>query len=126
MSLGLRPQSPESIVSTCAPDEFHKGSLLMVGDLLSRQAWQITYMGLNVPLVDLVSYVQKYAPRAVVSVAMQKESAEAFSEWPKYIPPDIGKLFMMFGGKAFIDDPKLQKIPQGYTLGMIFKQVLTD
>jgi DNA-binding transcriptional MerR regulator len=117
MNTGPRPRSTGSIVLACAPDEWHEGSLLMLGVLLSRQAWQLTYLGQNVPLADLASYVQKYAPLAVVCVAMQKESAEAFSEWSKWIHPVSERPFMMFGGKAFLDDPNLQKKVPGIYLG---------
>lgn len=117
MNTGPRPRSNASIVLACAPGEWHEGSLLMLGVLLSRQAWRLTYLGQNVPLADLASYIQKYAPLAVVCVAMQKEPAKAFSEWPEWVQPVSGKPIMMFGGKAFLDDPDLKNKIPGIYLG---------
>jgi DNA-binding transcriptional MerR regulator len=115
MNTGPRPKPGPAIVLTCAPGEWHEGSLLMMGVLLRRQAWPITYLGQNVPLHDLAAIIQKYPPLAVVTVAMQTESAQAFSEWPAWIQQVSGKPIMAYGGKVFTDDPAwVDKVPGIY------------
>jgi DNA-binding transcriptional MerR regulator len=115
MNTGSRPKPGPTIILACAPEEWHEGSLLMLGVLLSRQAWQVTYLGQNVPLPDLAACIHKYPPLAVVTVAMQPESAQAFSHWPDWIHQVSGKPIMAFGGKVFTNDPAwVSKIPGIY------------
>lgn len=117
MNTGPRPRSDTPILLACAPGEWHEGSLLMMGVLLSRLRWPLIYLGQNVPLSDLGGYIQNNAPLVVVLVAMRAETAKALADWPKWIHQTSGRPLVAFGGKAFIDDPALVKKVPGIFLG---------
>jgi hypothetical protein len=67
--------------------------------------------------MDLAAHINKYPPQAVVLVAMCKESVEALSAWPDMVHQISGRPMITFGGKAFNDDPALQKKVPGIFLG---------
>jgi len=117
MNTGPRPTSNAPILLACAPGEWHEGSLMILSVLLARQGWPLIYLGQNVPLNGLNSFVQKTIPLAVVLVAMRLETAMEIMDWSKWIHQNNGRPLITFGGKAFNDDPSLvEKIP-GVFLG---------
>lgn len=62
MVSGPPPKPVAPIVLACAPDEWHEGSLLMLGVLLRRKGWPIAYLGQNVPFPDLASFIRFNRP----------------------------------------------------------------
>ena len=117
MNTGPRPKSNAPIMLACAPGEWHEGSLLMLGVLLSRQGWPLIYLGQNINLKDMATYIQKKDPLAVVLIAMRSETAIELLDWPKWVHQDSGRPIMAYGGKAFNDDPSLFKKVPGIYLG---------
>jgi len=117
MNTGPRPSSNAPIILACAPGEWHEGSLLMLGVLLRRQGWPLIYLGQNVNLKDMATFIQNIAPLAIVLVAMRSETAKEIMDWPKWIHQISGKPIMAYGGKAFNDDPSLIKKVPGIFLG---------
>lgn len=112
------------IVLACAPNEWHEGSLLVLGALLRRRRWPIAYLGQAVPLPDLATFVREIKPSAIVLVAMLEETATALSEWPQYLPevamsgwPPVG-----FGGRIFTMSPEWRLRMMGNYLGNDFQQ----
>jgi methanogenic corrinoid protein MtbC1 len=110
-----RPVKP--VVLACAPDEWHEGSLLMLGVLLRRQGWPVAYLGQNVPFHDLAKFVEDIHPSLVVLLAMREETARNLAEWPQWIRQDKEKPHVTFGGRAFIVHPELQAMVPGIYLG---------
>ena len=107
------------IVLACAPDEWHEGSLLMIGALLRRQAWPVAYLGQAVPLPDLATFVGNIDPPVVVLVAMTETTASALLEWPQWLPeaaksshPIVG-----YGGRIFTLQPEWRLKMTGIYLG---------
>jgi DNA-binding transcriptional MerR regulator len=117
MVTGPTPRSGNPIVLACAPDEWHEGSLLMLGVLLRRQGWSVAYLGQNVPFHDLAIFIDNIQPPAVVLVAMREEPARALAEWPQWIKQVGGNPVIAFGGRAFVVQPELQKKVPGIYLG---------
>ena len=107
------------VILACAPGEWHEGSLLMMGVLLRRRRWPVTYLGQSLPLEDLAEYVKATHPSAVVVVAMSEESAEALSAWPTYLPEVAkkGEPPFGFGGQIFSQEPEWRERVQGIFLG---------
>ncbi len=62
------PVSP--VILACAPGELHEGSLLMLGVLLRRLRWPVSYLGQSIALQDFEAFVDKLQPSAIVFVAM--------------------------------------------------------
>lgn len=107
------------VVLTCAPEELHEGSLIIIGVLLRRLRWPVAYLGQNVPLSDLGTLVRKMKSPAVVFVAMSDKSAEHLVNWPEFLPhPDgNGRPIVGFGGRIFNEEPEWREKIPGLYLG---------
>jgi DNA-binding transcriptional MerR regulator/methanogenic corrinoid protein MtbC1 len=107
------------IVMACAPDEWHEGSLLMIGALLRRQGWPVAYLGQAVPLPDLAAFIRDIRPPLVVLVAMTEKSASALLEWPQWLPEAAqeGRPVMSYGGRIFTLQPEWRLKMGGIYLG---------
>jgi methanogenic corrinoid protein MtbC1 len=117
MVTGPRTHPINPVVLACAPEEWHEGSLLMLGVLLRRRGWPVAYLGQNVPFSDLALFIQQIQPSAVVMVAMRQETAQHLVDWPKWILQRNGKPAILFGGRAFVLQPELQGQVAGSYLG---------
>jgi DNA-binding transcriptional MerR regulator len=107
------------IVLACAPDEWHEGSLLMIGALLRRQSWPVAYLGQAVPLSDLATFVRDIDPPVVVLVAMREETASALLEWPQWLPEaaEASRPIVGYGGRIFTLQPEWRLKMAGIYLG---------
>jgi MerR family transcriptional regulator, light-induced transcriptional regulator len=128
MLSGPPPYAKPPIVLACAPDEWHEGSLLILGALLRRRRWPIAYLGQNVPLADLASYIQEIRPTLVVMVAMMEESAGKLVEWPQWMPDVVhtGKPIICYGGRVFSEHPEWRvRMPGRYLGSSIDEGIIT-
>jgi methanogenic corrinoid protein MtbC1 len=116
------------IMLACAPQEWHEGSLLILGTLLRRRRWPITYLGQSVPLSDLAKFIDEIKPSVVVLVAMMEESAHALEELSQFIPisSEINKPIIGFGGRIFVSKPELCKKIPGRYLGNTFMEGINN
>jgi len=117
MGTAPRPREISPIVLACSPNEWHEGSLLMLGVLLRRLGWPVAYFGQNMPFPDLATCIQQIQPSAVVLVAMSEETAGYLADWPQWITQSAGKPLMTYGGRAFTLQPGLQNKVPGIYLG---------
>lgn len=117
MVSGPPPKAAQPIVLACAPEEWHEGSLLMLGVLLRRKGWPVAYLGQNVPFPDLADFVRKIRPSIIVLVAIREETARHLTEWPRWIRQMQGKPVVAFGGRAFVVQPELKSLLPGFYLG---------
>jgi len=114
---GPPPKQMQPIVLACAPGELHEGSLLMLGVLLRRRGWPVTYLGQDVPFHDLAALVEQIQPCALVLVGMMEEPARRLIDWPDWIKPAPHGPLVTFAGRAFVLHPELQQQVQGLYLG---------
>lgn len=116
---GPPPYSVPPTVMACAPDEWHESSLLMLGVLLRRRRWPVSYLGQAVPLPDLANFVQQVQPLAVVLVAMREDSAVNLTGWPHWLPEAArtGRPPITFGGRVFVEQPLWRERVPGTYLG---------
>jgi len=117
MGAAPRPREIKPIILACPPNEWHEGSLLMLGVLLRRSGWPVAYFGQNMPFCDLALFISKIQPSAVVMVAMSEETAHSLAEWPQWITQFDGEPLMTYGGRAFTLQPELQSMVPGIYLG---------
>lgn len=104
-----------TIVLACAPDEWHEGSLLILGALLRRRLWPIVYLGQAVPLKDLASFVQEVNPSLVVVVAMTENAVSNLVDWPT--ATSKASPIFSFGGRIFVEKPEWRTKVPGIYLG---------
>jgi MerR family transcriptional regulator, light-induced transcriptional regulator len=107
------------VILACAPEEWHEGSLIIIGVMLRRLRWPVAYLGQNVPLPDLGVLVRKMKAPAVVFVAMTEASAEILTDWPIHLPhPDSnGRPIVGYGGRIFNEEPEWREKVPGVFLG---------
>jgi len=119
MISGPPPQASRPIVLACAPNEWHEGSLLILGALLRRRRWPVIYLGQSVPLEDLAKFVKDTQPAMVVLVAMTESSAGALCDWPKFLPETANshKPLVAYGGRVFNVKPEWRSRIPGTFLG---------
>lgn len=121
---GPPPLPMKPIVLACAPNEWHEGSLLMLGALLRRQRYPVAYLGQAVPLPDLAAFVKQIRPVAIVLVAMTAETAAALADWQRHMPEiaAAGTPPLAFGGRIFTLQPEWRSRVPGLFLGDTIQQ----
>lgn len=124
MMSGPPPQPVAPVVLACAPDEWHEGSLLILGALLRRRRWPVVYLGQAVPLPDLATFVRDIKPSVVVLVAMTEESAAELIKWPQWLPEiaESGRPVVGYGGRIFTLEPQWRDRMPGIFLGATFEE----
>lgn len=127
MVSGPPPKPINPIVLACAPDEWHEGSLLILGALLRRRRWPVAYLGQAVPLPDLAGYVHDLRPSMIVAIAMTEETASGLAEWPLWLPESAqgGKPVFGYGGRIFVTHPDWRMRMAGHYLGDDFRTGIT-
>ncbi len=123
MVSGPPAQDHAPIVLACAPNEWHEGSLLILGALLRRRRWPVIYLGQAVPLADLAQFVRDTRPAMVVLVAMTEMAASELADWPQFLPEaaSTGKPIVAYGGRVFAKKPEWQIHVSGNYLGNTFE-----
>jgi MerR family transcriptional regulator, light-induced transcriptional regulator len=116
------------ILLACAPQEWHEGSLLILGTLLRRRQWPIVYLGQALPLPDLAKFIEEIKPSLVVLVAMMEESAKSLEDLPQYIPfsNEFAQPIISYGGKIFVSKPELREKMSGHYLGDTFLEGINN
>jgi DNA-binding transcriptional MerR regulator len=121
-------RSQQTIVLACAPDEWHEGSLLILGALLRRRLWQVSYLGQAVPLPDLANFVKDLNPALIVVVAMTEMTASNLSDWTEWAKAAnlSERLVFSFGGRIFVEKPEWRaKVPGIYLGNTIEEGIIT-
>ncbi|MGE5223650.1 MAG: MerR family transcriptional regulator [Omnitrophica WOR_2 bacterium] len=121
---GPPPLAKTPVVLACAPNEWHEGSLLILGALLRRRRIPIIYLGQAVPLSDLAAFIHDLKPALVVIVAMTDISASELVEWPQRMPEiaQTGKPAIAYGGRIFSLQPEWQLRMAGMYLGSTIEE----
>jgi MerR family transcriptional regulator, light-induced transcriptional regulator len=119
MRTGPPPYNVNPVVLTCAPSELHEGSLLMLGVLLRRLRWPVSYLGQTIALHDFRKFVEDVQPPIIVFVAMTEESVPALAEWPHWLPEvyETNQPLVCFGGRIFTEEPEYVNQVPGIFLG---------
>jgi DNA-binding transcriptional MerR regulator len=120
---GPPPRSTRPIVMACAPGEWHEGSLLVLGALLRRRRWPVSYLGQALPLEDLALFTEQIQPNLIVLVAMTENTAAVLADWPQYLPQAAEKKHPIigYGGRIFVEQPEWRLKVQGMYLGNSFE-----
>ena len=117
------PQTKGSAVVCSAPNEFHEVGGRMVADILELDGWDVTYVGANTPMEDLVKLLKLRNPFILalsVATAFNLEKAQALIAAVKSVP-EFFSMRILVGGLAFNSAPKLwQKFgADGYATNLV-------
>ena len=128
MMSGPPPRAKNPIVMACGPNEWHEGSLLILGALLRRRGWPVAYLGQAVPLQELAGFVRELTPPMVILVAMTEGVAAEILNWPQYLPEaaQSGRPVIGYGGRVFALQPEWRLRMTGYYLGSDFREGLAS
>jgi methanogenic corrinoid protein MtbC1 len=98
----VKPWRGRAVVSAVT-NEFHELGAWMVADLLEADGWEVSYLGANAPLVDLVALIQARRPALLalsVTMPFNLERARALISAARARPLDP-PLRVLVGGWAF-------------------------
>jgi len=128
MVSGPPPKTINPIVLACAPNEWHEGSLLILGALLRRRRWPVAYLGQAVPLPDLSNFIHDLHPSLVILIAMTENTAIELVDWPHWMPDvaQTGKPQIAYGGRIFTLQPEWRLRMTGAYLGDNFREGITN
>lgn len=116
---GPPPVAMSPVVLACAPDEYHEGSLLILGVLLRRKRIPVAYLGQSLPLEELIRFSVESQASAVVVVSMTIDSVQSLYEAQVQNSADfdliLGKFY--FGGRVYIKYPEWKSKTLGRYLG---------
>jgi len=107
------------VILACAPGELHEGSLLMLGVLLSRLRWPVSYLGQSIALAGFDGFIEQVHPSIIVFVAMTEQSAQDLAKWPDFLPKayESNQPLVCFGGRIFNEQPDYIDYVAGTYLG---------
>lgn len=128
MISGPPPREVNPILLACAPNEWHEGSLLILGAMLRRRRWPVAYLGQAMPMPDLANIVGELHPSMLVLVAMTENSAIGLSDWPQWLPEaaQSGKPPVGYGGRIYAQQPEWRLRMAGIYLGDTFQEGLIN
>jgi DNA-binding transcriptional MerR regulator len=126
MMSGPPPRTATPIVLACAPNEWHEGSLLILGALLRRRRWPVVYLGQSLPLPDLAEFVRELHPVMLVLIAMTEATAMELLDWPQCMPEvaQTGRPVVAYGGRVYVSQPEWRLRMAGAYLGNNFREAI--
>jgi methanogenic corrinoid protein MtbC1 len=103
------PQTKGSAVVSAVANEFHEVGARMVADILELDGWDVTYLGANLPVEELLELLRQKKPFLVaLSVAMPfnlekvRQVISAVKD-----APELSATRILTGGLAFSSVPRL-------------------
>ncbi len=123
-------QAKGTVIVCAVPNEFHEVGARMVADVLELDGWDVSYLGANVPLQDLLALLRKKKPfflAVSVATAFNLEKAQELIAAVKQVP-EFSSIKILAGGLAFGSVPRLWQEfgADGYAAGLDEALALCD
>jgi MerR family transcriptional regulator, light-induced transcriptional regulator len=103
------------LLAACPPGEMHDFILLLVTYLLRRKAWDVVYLGANVPLKNLDEAIKSTRPALVLSAAQTLTGAASLRTMSEFLVQQ--GVSLAYGGGIFNLVPDTIQRIKGYYLG---------
>lgn len=103
------PKTKGTVIVSAVPNEFHEVGARMVADMLELEGWDVTYLGANTPLEELVKLIKQKKPLVLalsVATALNLEKAQLVIAEVKSVP-ELSSTRILVGGLAFCSAPRL-------------------
>ncbi len=109
------PTRAVRVLVTCAPQEEHTFSVMLLTLLMRRRGWDALYLGANVPTVRLEATLAMVEPKIVIVTAQTLYTAATLLPMAEFL--NQKGMTVAFGGLIFCQQPSIiQHIP-GHYLG---------
>ncbi len=115
LTLMPRVTGARRVLVACAPGELHEMGALILAVMLGREGFDVRYLGQATPLRDLVALAKDLAADALFISASLASAVEALSEESELLRSL--ETPVVFGGRAFADDPDKARKLGGVFLG---------
>jgi methanogenic corrinoid protein MtbC1 len=124
------PQTKGTVVVSAVPNEFHEVGARMVADMLELDGWDVTYLGANLPIKDLLALLKQKKPFLLalsVATAFNLEKARELIAAVRKMP-ELSATRILAGGLAFCSTPRLWQEfgADGYAAGLEEALALCD
>ena len=110
-----QPIRSRTILVGCPQGENHTFSALLLSLLLRYRGWHVTYLGANVPQVQIIEPTAKIKPDLVVMTSMRLATASALFE--NALALKAANIPLAFGGRIFSFVPEMAGRVPGHFLG---------
>jgi len=103
------PQTRGRAVVSAAPNEYHEVGARMVADMLELDGWDVTYLGANIPVEELLKLLRQKQPFLLalsVATAFNLENARDTIAAVRGVP-EFSTMRILAGGLAFSSVPRL-------------------
>ncbi len=100
-------QTKGTALITAAPNEYHELGARMVADLLEMDGWDVKYLGVNIPIVDLIDMMINLKPSLLgisVGMAFNMDKTREIITLVRD-NPQLKDTRIMLGGQFFYDNP---------------------
>lgn len=127
ISTAPAPTRKERILVGTPPGEEHIVSSLLLALFLRYQGWDVTNLGVNVPIEDLEDTINQVSPDLVIYTAALITTAASLRQVALKVA--LHGVSFAFGGRAFSIHPTLAERVTGYYLGPVLDgavQVVAD
>jgi MerR family transcriptional regulator, light-induced transcriptional regulator len=107
LSLSSNVKAAPAIIVACAPTDQHELGALMLAVALRRAGYRVYYVGANTPVSDLFEMSNQIMPIALMISASSAKAVEKLFE-EQHMFKNVSP-YIIFGGKAFNENPELAK-----------------
>jgi MerR family transcriptional regulator, light-induced transcriptional regulator len=107
LSLSSNAKAAPAIIVACAPTDQHELGALMLAVALRRAGYRVYYVGANTPVSDLFEMSNQIMPIALMISASSAKAVEKLFE-EQHMFKNVSP-YIVFGGKAFNENPELAK-----------------
>jgi MerR family transcriptional regulator, light-induced transcriptional regulator len=115
-----------TILIGSGPEEFHEIAPLMLAVLLRREGYQVEYLGVDLPVDDLVFYAEDVSPAMIILSANAEESARPLFKMQEKLDALPGKPKLGFGGRYFNQHQEMIKMVGGFFLGAGIDEAISN
>jgi MerR family transcriptional regulator, light-induced transcriptional regulator len=112
-----QPKRGPLILVGCGPMEFHDIGSLMLALLLRKRRCRVEFLGQDLNLDDLQAYIRDVRPALICLSANAEGAARQLVGFESSLKKIKSRPVFGFGGRAFSQNPRLQKTVPGVFLG---------
>jgi hypothetical protein len=115
ISLMPNPTRPGTLLVGCPAGELHSFPALLLMLMLRRRGWSVTYLGANIPLMELAQTAAAIHPDLIILAAQRLSAAAELRAAAELF--QRGGLPLAYGGRIFNTKPQLRGQIPAYFLG---------